>query len=422
MRSFSRWAGVVAIFISSSSCFSQGTIFVSNRDIPKADGSGTYDAPIYLSNGAGPGFAGENWRGPWAGLFWLRPDGSVRGMVSTVFGEDADSPYFVPMSMPFSNAELAPGKTGLFVIRVWSQPMSDKPDFVYGDYFQSRPFWSLPLGAADGAGAPGLTGLQSFTEPPPGPDVPDPLNSKFELYMKSPRAWTVPGSADLAIDNTGQDLPFWEILGHVDYIKAGPQQTPGSLDPGNFAIDLATSAGPGGIGRRLDDRTPNFKYRLNFYYSGNPDPAFANEPSNKRFKVIIGPVTYDFSYDIAVEQNSFANMKWKRGSIPFTGAAHRIKFICETPGIQAGPVIDSVTIDRAGPPETPISLTYTGVPGELSWNTVPLFYYSVQASVDLGNPGLWYHLGSFYATNSTLQFRDPDVARRPFAIYRVVLP
>jgi hypothetical protein len=414
---FSTWTTIAAFLLLNPPAYPQGTIYFSNKNIPTADGSGTYNAPIYLLNGSGPG---EKYN---VALYSLRLDGSLRGMIVASFRSGTDSAYIIPLGMPFDNPEIAPGATGLFVIRVWTGSLADPmPDYTYGAYFQSKPFRSLPLGAADGTGAPGLTGLQSFSEPPPGPNVPDPWNSTFELYLKDSTNWTNPGQADLAIDNSQQDIPFWQVFGHVDYIKTGPQPHPGSLEPGNFAVDLATSAGSGGFGRRLE--MPNgFHYRLNFYYSGNPDPAFTSEPSLKKFKVMIGSISYEFSYDTAAEQNSLADMKWKRGSIPFASPysdSLNIKFICDTPGIQAGPVIDSVTIDRGEPDPQNIILTFTQNPGEFSWNTIPTFSYTVEARLDFNDPGIWYRIAFPIATGATLQFSDPDALKHPYEFYRVI--
>src|SRR5687767_10200708 len=133
-------------------------------------------------------------------------------------------------------------------------------------------------------------------------------NGSFELYSKPTAFWTVPGVGDYSIPPGDTNITSWSVInGPIAYVRTWPGAN------GASSIDLSGDGTliSGGVAQSVTTQTGRH-YVLSFHMSGNPGVSFPRDPSAKQMSVRVGGLQQVYTYDTAIEQNTFADMKWRR--------------------------------------------------------------------------------------------------------------
>jgi len=166
---------VLAAVTMGASAFAQGTIVFQNRNIPTADGSATYNVPIWEFQGrAVNNAAGDLPGGVTVGLF--TQGGQLIG--STLLRTDAapsvNSGFFATAAQTLEVPNAAPGSTATLLVRAWQgasfdaakssttlQWMDETSD--PRNQFTSRPLGGTPAGGGLPITPPSMTGWADST-------------------------------------------------------------------------------------------------------------------------------------------------------------------------------------------------------------------------------------------------------------------
>jgi len=162
----------------SGSAFAQGTLIFKTLGVQKADGSGTYNVPLYASNGdniqgliaVGNGNstapAGTLPGGVTVGLFTAGAAANATPFAQGVLGTTtATGPFVVtPASQTVAVPGAAPGTTATILIRAWQGTSFANASTQGGQNFGEWQITTRPLGGDPGGGAlpvtpPTLTGF-----------------------------------------------------------------------------------------------------------------------------------------------------------------------------------------------------------------------------------------------------------------------
>jgi choice-of-anchor C domain-containing protein len=174
------------------------------------------------------------------------------------------------------------------------------------------------------------------------------VNGSFEVYAVSPYSWWQPRLID---KNIGvNSLSGWTVNQSIDIVSANQWQP----HDGDNSLDLCGTPGDGGVSQTFST-LPGVAYNIRFFLSGNPSADFPSEPTNKTLSVMAAGQSANFSFDVATEQNTFANMKWKECDFTFTAnSASTTLSINATMGgnFNLGPVIDEVSVAPVPEPST----------------------------------------------------------------------
>jgi hypothetical protein len=97
--------------------------------------------------------------------------------------------------------------------------------------------------------------------------------------------------------------------------------------------------------------------------SGNPDSF--GESSLKTMLLEVAGIPRNFSFDTAIEANTFLTMKWHPYTLQFSASSSTttISFINTMGTVYTGPAIDNVSVS-----EVPGPLTAFGVIGAFGWS------------------------------------------------------
>jgi len=188
-------------------------------------------------------------------------------------------------------------------------------------------------------------------------------NGSFEVYTKPPASWTAPGIGDYSIPPGSTNIQGWNIItAPIAYVRAWPAAN------GTSSIDLSGdgTAISGGVAQSITTQTGR-QYTLSFHMSGNPGVSFPRDPSQKQMSVRIGGFQQVYTYDTAVEQNTFADMKWRRHELLYVANTNltKIEFLNVMGTNLTGPVIDNVILQECIPPN--LSIHQAGANVIVSW-------------------------------------------------------
>jgi len=171
-------------------------------------------------------------------------------------------------------------------------------------------------------------------------------NGSFEIHVEDPSTWSISGVADfLGVGNT--DMASWTVIkGNIDYVTLCPHVPPHTWQAadGEASLDLCGSPGSGGVSQTFAT-TADATYEVRFYMSGNPMEGYTGPP-NKTLRVQATGQFADFSFDVAAEQNSFEEMKWKLCTFTFVADSNSttLEIFSTMENVHKGPVIDSVSV------------------------------------------------------------------------------
>lgn len=210
------------------------------------------------------------------------------------------------------------------------------------------------------------------------------VNGSFESYAKAPAQWTAPGFADYGILPGSTNVSGWMVInGPIAYLR-----TWAGAD-GPSTLDLSGSGNPesGGVSQTVAT-VPGTRYVLSFFLSGNPGSSFPAEPTRKTVRVRIDTLTNEFSFDTAVEQNSFADMKWRQKQLAWLATTNlaTISIVNTARTNFTGPVIDSIVFSECEAPL--LSVATTGPALVLSWPDTPCPIV-LEASPQVGTGAVW---------------------------------
>ena len=216
-------------------------------------------------------------------------------------------------------------------------------------------------------------------------------NGSFETYAKDPSTWSTPNIVDFYLDIGNTDITGWTVIkGEIDYL-AHSQYTWQAAD-GERCLDLCGNPGSGGLSQTLITET-GMVYEAKFHMSANPMIGYSGDDQlDKTLRAQAAGQSMDFSYDRAVEQNSFEDMKWKLCTFTFIADSNSttLEIISTMDVIKVGPVIDNVSV-LSVPAYSPAG-TYTGtnIMGEhLLATIVPIDASDTRFAIvsDVINPG-----------------------------------
>jgi choice-of-anchor C domain-containing protein len=172
------------------------------------------------------------------------------------------------------------------------------------------------------------------------------VNGSFETYSVAPANWWQPYQIDINIGPSS--LSGWTVTPNLDIVSAGCWQ----VCDGNNSLDLCGTSGDGGISQTFST-VLGTTYDVRFFLSGNPSRP--SEPTNKTLSVSAAGQSTSFSFDIAAEQNTTTNMKWKECNFSFTANSTSTTLsINATMGgnCYTGPVVDNVSVSPVPEPST----------------------------------------------------------------------
>jgi choice-of-anchor C domain-containing protein len=174
-------------------------------------------------------------------------------------------------------------------------------------------------------------------------------NGSFEEYAKDPSTWGFPGVVDFDVDIGNTDIAYWTVIvGKIDYFGAChqvPQKVWTAAD-GDHSLELAASPSAGGVSQTFAT-VAGAAYRVEFYMSGSPMTGWSGEEQpNKTLRVQAAGQSADFSYDVAAEQNSLEDMKWKLCTLTFVAESDSttLEIFSTMDPVHIGPVIDGVSV------------------------------------------------------------------------------
>ena len=217
-------------------------------------------------------------------------------------------------------------------------------------------------------------------------------NGSFEEYAKNPSTWSSPNIVDFYLDIGNTDITGWTVIkGEIDYLTYS-QYTWKAAD-GERCLDLCGNPGSGGLSQTFPTET-GMTYEVRFQMSGNPMTGYSGDDQpNKTLRAQAAGQFADFSYDRSVEQNSFADMKWKLCTFTFIADSNSttLEIFSTMDIVKIGPIIDNVSVVSA--PSYPLSGTYTGtnIMGEhLLITIVPTDISETRFTIvsDVINPGI----------------------------------
>lgn len=157
---------ILAAFAFAGSAFAQGTITLSNADLPNPSGGGTYNAIIDLSPALGMGqYPGGQFS---VGLFAAGSTTPIAGSVTSFFngtGADAQFNWIITPNPEVSVTGSAPGSSPSLFVGAW---LTSQGSFAAASTKgSSAAFNSQPLGGPNPAGGPPFatppTTFQGFT-------------------------------------------------------------------------------------------------------------------------------------------------------------------------------------------------------------------------------------------------------------------
>jgi choice-of-anchor C domain-containing protein len=216
-------------------------------------------------------------------------------------------------------------------------------------------------------------------------------NGSFETYAKAPSTWSTPNIVDFYLDIGNTDITGWTVIkGEIDYL-AYSAYTWQAAD-GERCLDLCGNPGSGGLSQSFPTET-GMTYEVQFHMSANPMTGYSgDDQQNKTLRVQAAGQFADFSYDRAVEQNSFEDMKWKLCTFTFIADSNSttLEIFSTMDIIKIGPVIDNVSV--VSMPVYSLTGTYTGtnIMGEhLLTTIVPMDMSDTRFTIvsDVINPG-----------------------------------
>jgi hypothetical protein len=160
----------IAALVTAVSAFAQGTIVFQNRNIPKADGSGTYNVPIWEFGGTASNGAGDLPGGFTVGLF--DQSGALLGssLLRTDPPPSVNSGFFATAAQTLTVPNAAPGSTPTLIVRGWQGPGTFAQAQASGtqlwmdeisdprNQFTTKPLGGTPAGGGLPITPPGMTG------------------------------------------------------------------------------------------------------------------------------------------------------------------------------------------------------------------------------------------------------------------------
>jgi choice-of-anchor C domain-containing protein len=203
-------------------------------------------------------------------------------------------------------------------------------------------------------------------------------NGSFETYSKDPSTWTFPGRVDLYLEVGNTNIANWTVInGMIDYFGLCPEDPPNLwyAADGDYSIELAASPSAGGVSQTFDT-VAGETYRVQFCMSGSPMTGWSGEDQpNKTLRVQAAGQSRDFAFDVAAEQNSYTDMKWKLCTFFFVADSDTttLEIFSTMEPVHIGPVIDDVSVVLAS--DWSPAGTYTGtnnVAEELLVTIIPL--------------------------------------------------
>ncbi|MBC7504476.1 MAG: DUF642 domain-containing protein [Sandarakinorhabdus sp.] len=152
---------------------------------------------------------------------------------------------------------------------------------------------------------------------------------------------TAPGGAAFLATNNTTSITGWKVLSTgINYVD----NSMWDASDGSRSVELATTAGNGGIWQRISGFAAGYRYRLTFNVSANPfDPALRPKPSRVLVSVT-GGVSEIYKYTLN-NINTAGNMLYDTVSYDFiaSGAMQNVQLRAAV-NTQYGPVIDAVNI------------------------------------------------------------------------------
>ena len=188
-------------------------------------------------------------------------------------------------------------------------------------------------------------------------------NGSFETYSKDPSTWTFPSRADLGLEVGNTAIAGWTIIkGMIDYFGLCPEDPPNFwyAADGDYSIELAAYPSSGGVSQAFAT-TAGEIYRIQFYLSGAPMTGWSGEDQpNKTVRVQAAGQSADFAFDVAAEQNSYTDMKWKLCTFFFVADSDTttLEIFSTMEPVHIGPVIDDVSVEAVS--DWSPAGTYTG--------------------------------------------------------------
>lgn len=172
-------------------------------------------------------------------------------------------------------------------------------------------------------------------------------NGSFEIYTKDPSTWSVAGAVDFNLGIGNTDITGWTVTrGEIDYIHFSSYTWKGA--DGECSVDLAGTPGSGGVSQALPT-VAGETYRVQFSMSGNPMTGQSGDDQpNKTLRVQAASQSADFSFDVAAEQSSFEDMKWKLCTFFFVADSDitTLEIFSTMDPVKIGPVIDNVSVEN----------------------------------------------------------------------------
>jgi len=188
-------------------------------------------------------------------------------------------------------------------------------------------------------------------------------NGSFETYSKNPNTWTVPGRVDLNLEVGNTEIANWTVIkGMIDYFGLCPYDPPNIwlAADGDHSLELSASPSAGGVSQTFPT-VASKTYRVQFYMSGSPMTGWSGEDQpNKTLRVQAASQSADFAFNVAAEQNSYSDMKWKLCTFMFVADSNSttLEIFSTMEPVHIGPVIDDVSVILAS--DWSPAGTYTG--------------------------------------------------------------
>ena len=156
---------------------------------------------------------------------------------------------------------------------------------------------------------------------------------------------TIPNQNQVPVGSTA--ITGWVVVnGPLDYDGSIPPDNPAigvTPDDGDHCLDLGGTPGEGGIEQSFST-VPGVSYLLSFALSGNPTQI--GESNNKTMRVIVGAVTQDYAYNVALKGNTRQDMRWEHDALSFTAtdSTTTLRFVSTMGSVFTGPELDNVSV------------------------------------------------------------------------------